>query len=54
MNIEALIEYLRAWGQGECNVLAIGLCGSYAQGMAIPEYDIDLVIISRSPALLLA
>ena len=42
------------WAKVDPNILGVVLVGSYARGEAGPESDVDLVIITETPAALLA
>ncbi|HBY94879.1 MAG TPA: hypothetical protein DEP84_13130 [Chloroflexi bacterium] len=53
MNITAFLEAVIAWAEDRCDVVGRALVGSYARGVARPDSDIDLVILSESPADLL-
>lgn len=51
--IQTLIEQLKSWSAKEINVLAVALIGSWARGIARPDSDIDIVIITKDPNYLL-
>jgi predicted nucleotidyltransferase len=50
MAFDHFLNLVRGWAEAEPKVLAVGLVGSYARGTATPESDLDLVILTTSPA----
>jgi predicted nucleotidyltransferase len=51
--MERLLRELREWAESDEAVAAVGLMGSHARGDARPDSDVDLVVLSSSPARLL-
>src|SRR5882762_6260799 len=48
-SITSLLTILVRWAANESRILAIALVGSYAQGKARPDSDVDLVILTSTP-----
>ena len=48
-----LLRELRKWAESDEAVAAVALVGSHARGDARPGSDVDLVVLSSSPAQLL-
>ncbi len=52
--MEGFLRELREWAESDGAVAAVALVGSHARGDARPDSDVDLVVLSSSPARLLA
>ena len=48
--VEALIAAVRFWVEGEDDLRALALAGSWARGDARPNSDVDLLIVANEPA----
>lgn len=51
--VDQFLENFKQWTTSQDNIEAVALVGSYARGTARPDSDIDLVIITNDPKLLL-
>ncbi len=45
-----LLREVTDWAHAQPDILALALVGSYARGSARPDSDVDLVIITTTPA----
>jgi hypothetical protein len=48
---DSLIENVRRWAEPRADVRALVLVGSRARGIALPDSDIDLVLVCADPLL---
>jgi predicted nucleotidyltransferase len=53
LHVDDLIQRFVAWARGRAEIRAVVLVGSHARGMARPDSDVDLVILSVRPEMLL-
>ncbi|MEM6429058.1 MAG: nucleotidyltransferase domain-containing protein [Deinococcota bacterium] len=49
--VDALLTKITTWAQEQPNVVALALVGSYANGTARPDSDVDLVLVCEQPSL---
>lgn len=47
---EEFLLLVRAWAEADPGIGAVALVGSHARGTATPQSDIDLVILTATPA----
>lgn len=52
--VDALLAAAAAWARARPDVVALALVGSHARDAARPDSDVDLVVLCRDPAALLA
>ena len=52
--VDELLHALRGWAEGEPDIRAVALIGSYARDAATEASDVDLIIIAAHPASYLA
>ena len=52
-HISRLFKQINAWSESQSNIIAIALVGSYARGDATELSDVDLVIITSSPEVMI-
>ncbi len=48
--VRSLLARLRKWAQGRPDVVAVGLAGSWAQGDARMDSDVDVVVLTENQA----
>ena len=48
--VRSLLARLRKWAQGRPDVVAVGLAGSWAQGGARMDSDVDVVVLTENQA----
>ena len=49
--VRELTERIAAWARGRADVRAAAMVGSWARGEARPDSDVDVVLLTTSPAL---
>ena len=52
-HVERLLDEITAWASHQTQILVAALVGSHARGCASPESDIDLILITSHPQVLL-
>lgn len=48
-DISQFLNQVAQWASGHSDVLAVGLVGSHARGMARADLDVDLVVLLDDP-----
>jgi predicted nucleotidyltransferase len=54
MNVASFLKAVESWARGRPDVVGVALVGSRARDTSRPDSDVDLVILSASPAELLS
>jgi len=48
-SVEPLLRVITAWAASRGDIVGLALVGSWARGSAIPESDIDLMLLTPDP-----
>jgi len=49
MQVESLLERIATWAASREDVRAVALVGSWARGTAVPDSDVDLIVLADDP-----